>query len=33
MNLYDILEVSPKASEEVIKNAYKALEKKYHPEL
>ncbi len=33
MNLYDILEVSPKASEEVIRNAYKALAKKYHPDV
>ncbi|MBZ4656006.1 MAG: hypothetical protein JG759_554 [Thermoanaerobacter sp.] len=33
MNLYDILEVSPKASDEVIKNAYRALAKKYHPDL
>lgn len=33
MTLYDILEVSPKASKEVIEKAYKALVKKYHPDL
>lgn len=33
MDLYDVLEVSHRASEEVIKNAYKALAKKYHPDL
>ena len=32
MNYYDILEVVPHASPEVIKNAYRALAKKYHPE-
>lgn len=32
MTLYDLLEVSPKASVEVIKNAYKALAKKTHPD-
>lgn len=32
MNYYDILEVQPSASEEVIKMAYKALVKKYHPD-
>ena len=31
--LYDILEVSRKASKEVIDKAYKTLEKKYHPDL
>ena len=31
--LYDILEVSPNASPEVIKMAYKALCKKYHPDV
>lgn len=31
--LYDVLEVSEKASEEVIKMAYKALCKKYHPDI
>ena len=30
---YDWLEVSPKASPEVIEKAYKALVKKYHPDL
>jgi len=33
MSYYDILEVSPKASKEVIKNAYRALCKKYHPDM
>ena len=33
MTYYDILEVSDKASEEVIRMAYKALAKKYHPDL
>jgi DnaJ-class molecular chaperone len=33
MTLYDILEVSPKASKEVIEKAYKVLVKKYHPDL
>jgi len=32
-NLYDILEVNPKASHAVIEAAYKALVKKYHPDL
>ncbi len=32
-NLYDILEVSPKASQNVIEAAYKVLVKKYHPDL
>lgn len=32
MSYYDTLEVSPKASKEVIKNAYRALSKKYHPD-
>lgn len=32
-NLYDILEVSKKASKEVIEKAYKTLAKKYHPDL
>lgn len=32
MNYYKILEVSPNASEEVIRSAYKALAKKYHPD-
>ncbi len=32
-NLYDILEVSQKASKEVIERAYKTLAKKYHPDL
>lgn len=31
-NLYEILEVSPKASTEVIEKAYKTLAKKYHPD-
>jgi len=33
MNLYEVLEVSPKASKEVIEKAYKVLVKKYHPDL
>lgn len=32
-NLYEILEVSEKASKEVIEKAYKVLAKKYHPDL
>jgi curved DNA-binding protein CbpA len=32
-NLYDVLEISPNASNEVIKSAYRALAKKYHPDL
>ena len=32
-NLYDILEVSSKASKEIIEKAYKVLVKKYHPDL
>lgn len=32
-NLYEILEVSEKASKEVIDKAYKVLVKKYHPDL
>lgn len=32
-NLYDILEVSKKASNEVIEKAYKTLAKKYHPDV
>lgn len=32
MNYYEILEVSVNASSEVIKNAYRALSKKYHPD-
>lgn len=31
-NYYDILEVSPKASKEIIDKAYKTLAKKYHPD-
>ena len=33
INYYEILEVSQKASKEVIEKAYKALVKKYHPDL
>ena len=33
MNLYEILEVSEKASKEIIEKAYKTLAKKYHPDL
>lgn len=32
-NYYDWLEISPKASSEVIEKAYKALVRKYHPDL
>lgn len=32
MNYYEILEISRNASDEVIKNAYRALVKKYHPD-
>ena len=32
-NYYEILEVSENASQEVIEKAYKALVKKYHPDL
>lgn len=32
MNYYDILEISPNASDEVIKAAYRSLVKKYHPD-
>ena len=32
MNYYELLEISPAASVEVIKNSYKALAKKYHPD-
>lgn len=32
-NLYDILEVSKKASKEIIEKAYKTLAKKYHPDV
>lgn len=31
-NYYDILEVSPKASKQIIDKAYKTLAKKYHPD-
>src|SRR5574344_1810721 len=31
--LYDILEVSPKASKEIIEKAYRILVKRYHPDL
>ena len=33
LNLYEILEVSEKASKEVIDKAYRVLAKKYHPDL
>ena len=32
-NYYEILEVSNKASKEIIEKAYKVLAKKYHPDL
>ena len=32
-NYYEILEVDKNASDEIIKVAYKALVKKYHPDL
>lgn len=32
MNYYELLEISPNASDEVIRMAYKALVKKYHPD-
>lgn len=32
-NYYEILEVNPKASKEVMEKAYKVLVKKYHPDL
>ena len=32
-NYYDLLEVNPKASTEIIEKAYKVLVKKYHPDL
>ena len=32
MNYYELLEISPSASVEVIRNAYKTLAKKYHPD-
>ena len=32
-NYYEILEVNPKASKEVIEKAYRVLVKKYHPDL
>ena len=31
-NYYEILEISPNASQEVVEKAYKALAKKYHPD-
>lgn len=33
INYYEVLEVSEKASEEIIEKAYKVLAKKYHPDL
>lgn len=33
LNLYEILEVNEKASQEVIEKAYRVLTKKYHPDL
>lgn len=32
-NYYELLEVNPKASKEIIEKAYKVLVKKYHPDL
>ncbi len=32
MNLYEVLEVSPNASKEVITSAYRALARRYHPD-
>ena len=32
-NYYEILEVNPKASQEMIEKTYKFLVKKYHPDL
>ena len=32
-NYYEILELNPKASKEIIDKAYKVLVKKYHPDL
>ena len=32
-NYYEILEVDKKASEEIIEKAYRALAKRYHPDL
>src|SRR6267378_994458 len=32
MNFYDILEVSPSASKEVIEASWKALQRRYHPD-
>lgn len=32
MNYYEILEISPNASQEVISHAYRALAKKHHPD-
>ncbi|MGE5328773.1 MAG: J domain-containing protein [Deltaproteobacteria bacterium] len=32
MNYYDLLEVSPKASREVIEKAYRVLVKRHHPD-
>ena len=33
ITLYEILEVSEKASKEIIEKAYRVLAKKYHPDL